>query len=123
MLQVGHRVGHGPEDLRAFQYGVGAGGRAAGARIGPAVARADQAHLRQAAIQHGARRHADILTELRPHQNDDGRRRLGHAALRGSSHDGAYSAYRAGVKTGRRMKKSSGMTIKVQIVMARKSLR
>ena len=55
---------------------------------------------RQAAIQHGARRHADILAKLRAHQDDRRRGGGGRAAFRGSSHArGFYLLLRLPSKT------------------------
>ena len=48
--------------------------------------RRDQAQARQASIQHGARRHADILAQLRAHQDDRRRGVGGGAAFGGTSH-------------------------------------
>ena len=58
--------------LRAFENDVGAARGRAGLGIGPAVARGNQPHLGQPEIEHGARRFADVLAELRPNEDDDG---------------------------------------------------
>ena len=86
MLQVGHGLGHAVEDPGLVEHDVGTRGGALGALAGPAIARRNQAHFRQAAIQHGARRHADILAKLRPHQDDRRRGALGSLPFRSPSH-------------------------------------
>ena len=59
------------EQPRLVEDAVGAGGRHPGARVGPAVARLDQAQPRQAEIRHGARGGADVVAQLRLDQDDD----------------------------------------------------
>ena len=56
------------------------GGQRLGGRIGPAIARGRDAQLRQAEVQHGARRRADILAKLRLGQDDDRLSGLVHSA-------------------------------------------
>ena len=69
---IGHRRFNGVEQFGTFQNMVGAGGRALGGDVRPAVARVDDAKPRQREIPHGARGHADVLAKLRLDQNDDG---------------------------------------------------
>ena len=71
-LEIGHRGRYRIERLRVFQNHVGAGRRPVGLGVGPSVARAHDAQPGQAAIEHGARGHPDVLTELRTHQDDHG---------------------------------------------------
>ncbi len=54
--------------------------------LGQPIAWLDQAQARQAAIQHGARRHTDILAQLWTYQDDHRRRAHRHAALRSPTH-------------------------------------
>ena len=58
---------------------VGSGRGGAGRGIGPSVARFDQTHFSKAEIEHGARRLADVLAQLRAHQHDDGFVRVSRA--------------------------------------------
>ena len=69
---IRHRVGDGLEHLGPFQDDVRAAGGGAGARIGPAVARSDEAQVDQPEIEHRARCLADILAQLRADEDDDG---------------------------------------------------
>ena len=50
----------------------GAGGQGGRRRVGPAIARRHKSHLGQAEIQHHPRGRADILTELRAVQDNNG---------------------------------------------------
>ena len=70
-FQVGDGVGGSVENPRPFHHLIGAGGGGRGFVAGPAVAGLDQAKLRQPAIAHGAGDHADVLAQLRFHQDDD----------------------------------------------------
>ena len=69
---VGDRLLDGVEQLDLIQDVVGAGGGALRADVRPAVARIDDAQPRQREIAHRARRHADVLAELRLDQNHNG---------------------------------------------------
>ena len=71
-LQVRDRFPGRVEDARAVDHRIRPGRGRPRRRVGPAVARRHKAQLVQAAIQHRARRHADILAELRAHQDDSG---------------------------------------------------
>ena len=73
---VGDRLLDGIEQLDLVQDVVGAGGRAPGLNVRPAVARIDDSQARQPEIAHRARRHADVLAELRLDQNHDGPRQI-----------------------------------------------
>ena len=63
------------DDLRTAQVGR-VGGRGVSYRIGPSIPRPDEAQVAQAEVLHGPRSRADVLTDLRLHQ-DDGRLRRG----------------------------------------------
>ena len=63
--EIGDRLLDGVEQFGALQNLVGAGRRALGGDVGPAVARIDYSQARQREVAHRARGHADILTELR----------------------------------------------------------
>ena len=69
---VGDRRFNGLEQFDPVEDMIGARGCALRRDIGPAVARVDDAQPCQAEIAHGARRHADVLAELRLDQNDGG---------------------------------------------------
>ncbi len=66
---VGDRRLDGVEQLDLVEDVVGAAAARCARNIGPAVARLDDAQPRQPEIAHGARRHADVLAELRLDQN------------------------------------------------------
>jgi len=66
------------EHARLFEHAVGARTCPRRARVGKIAARFDQAKVEKAAIEHGTRRRADVLGQLRAHQNDRGR--AGHSA-------------------------------------------
>ena len=69
---VGHRLHDGVEQFDPVQDMVGTGGGAAGLHAGPAVARLDEPQPGQPEIAHRARRHADVLAELRLDQDHHG---------------------------------------------------
>jgi hypothetical protein len=69
---VGDRLLDGREQLGGVEDPVGPRRRDPGARVRPAVARLDQAQLREAEIGHRARGRADIVAELRFHQDHAG---------------------------------------------------
>src|SRR6266851_8010677 len=69
---VGDRLSNSIEQLDLIQNMIGAGGRAPGMHIGPAIARIDDAQARQPKVAHRTRGHADVLAELRLDQNDNG---------------------------------------------------
>ena len=71
MRAIGHGFGRTGIDLRPVEDDVGSGRGGAGGGIGPSVARFDQTHFSKAEIEHGARRLADVLAQLRAHQHDD----------------------------------------------------
>ena len=71
-IEVGHRRRNRIEQLGAVEDVIGAGGGALGGDVGPAVARLDDPQARECKIAHGARRHADVLAELRLDQNHNG---------------------------------------------------
>ena len=71
-VEIGNRLLDRVEQLGAFENVVGAGRRALGGDIGPAVARVDDAQPIKREIAHGACGHADILAELRLDQDDRG---------------------------------------------------
>ena len=73
---VGDRLLDRVEQLDMVQDMIGAGGRAPGVNVRPAVARIDDPQTRQPEIAHGARGHADVLAELRLDQNHDGPRKI-----------------------------------------------
>ena len=70
VVQVGDGVGHGVVHGQRVEDAVGAGGVAPGLFLRPAVARGDQAQVEQPAIGHGAGDRADIVGQLRAHQDD-----------------------------------------------------
>ena len=63
--EVGHRLLHGVEQHSLFQNLVGAGRRPLRRDVRPAVARIDYSQAGKREVAHRARRHADILAELR----------------------------------------------------------
>ncbi len=69
---------------------VGPGSRDAGLLVRPAVARIDEAKIVEAEVGAGARHHADVIGELRLHQDD--RRRLAFSGDRLALHVGAANA-------------------------------
>src|SRR5499427_5192571 len=73
---IGDRRLQRVEQRRRFENAVGTGGRAVRVNIGPAVARVDEAQLREAEIRHHARGRADVFAELRLDQDDDRPRRF-----------------------------------------------
>jgi len=70
--RVRDRLLQGIEQLSAAQNVVGAGRGALGGDIWPAVAGIDDPKPRERKVAHRARRHADILAELRLDQDDHG---------------------------------------------------
>ena len=77
---IGHGFLDAIEELRLFEHNVGSARGRAGIGIGPAIARSDKPQFGQAEIEHGSRRLADVLAELRANE-DDNRRRRGHINL------------------------------------------
>ena len=77
-VQVGDGLGDGREHPHPIQHPVGAGRRSPGPLLRPAVARADQAQVRQAEVGHDPRHGADILGHLRLVENDGGGSEVGH---------------------------------------------
>ncbi len=75
-LQVADRVLQPVENAGIVQRPVGAGGAGPGPGLGPAVAGAHQAQVRQAEVGHHPRHGADVLRQLRLVQ--DHARRLAH---------------------------------------------
>jgi hypothetical protein len=69
---VGDRLLDRIVEFHMIQNMVGTGGGTLRADIGPAVARIDDPQPRQRKIAHRARRHADVLAELRLDQNHNG---------------------------------------------------
>ena len=69
---IGDRLLDRVEQFDPVQNMVGAGGGTLGADVGPAVAGVDEAQPGQPEIAHRARRHADVLAELRLDQNHNG---------------------------------------------------
>ena len=67
--QVGDRLLDGIEQLGLFQNLVGAGRRPLRRDVRPAVARIDDSQTGQRKIAHRPRGHADILAELRLHED------------------------------------------------------
>ena len=74
-VQVGDGLAGRVVERRALQHMGRAGGRRMRPLLGPAVARRNEAQLRQPEIGHGARHHADVFGELGFHEDDD---RAGH---------------------------------------------
>ena len=70
--QVGDRLLDGVEQFRLLQNLVGAGRRPLRRDVRPAVARIDDPQTGQREIAHRARRHADILAELRLDEDHNG---------------------------------------------------
>src|SRR5262245_16907889 len=70
--EVGDGLGGAAEQPHILDHRIGAGRRRHRLPVGPAIARPHEPQVRESAIQHGPRRCADILTQLRLHQ-DDGR--------------------------------------------------
>ena len=71
-IEVGDRLADRVEQFDLFQNVVGAGGRALGGDVRPAVAGVDDAQAAQGKIAHGARSHANVFPELRLDQDHDG---------------------------------------------------
>src|SRR4029450_3368581 len=57
--------------LPLAQHATRSAGCRSGFRIGPAVARSDETHFREAKVQHRPGRLADILAQLRADEDDD----------------------------------------------------
>ena len=108
---VGDGLGDAAVDRGRVQDVRRARGRLAHALLGPAVLRVDEAQLREAEIRHGTGGHADVLGELRLHQDhrrgDPGRQfgdlprgNLGGVALCVSARHGGRLARRARTRRG-----------------------
>ncbi len=71
-VAIGDGLVEGFKTLGLLQYpvSISGGGRCSG--VGPTIAWSDQAQLVEAAVEHGAGAHADILPELGLEQDDDG---------------------------------------------------
>src|SRR3546814_9125677 len=59
------------EDCCALKNNISASRRRTRIRIGPAISRRDQTHFSESEIQHGTCCLANILAQLRPHENND----------------------------------------------------
>ena len=69
VVQVGGSVGDGFMHCRGIENTIGAGGRSPRLLLRPAIPRRDEAHVEQAAVRHGPGTGADVVGELRPHQD------------------------------------------------------
>jgi len=70
IVAIGDRLGQRGEHSGGIKHPPGTGGERRGFRIGPAITRLDEAHPVEAEVQHRARRRADVLAHLGPHQHD-----------------------------------------------------
>ena len=86
MGKVGNRRGDVGVKPRLIEHPIGAARGSDRLVRGPAVARPHQPKIIETAIQHGARGGADILAELRLHQNDRGTSGHRRPAMVGSRH-------------------------------------
>ena len=72
VVQVGDRLGGGVEQPDGVEHRGRPGRGAHRLDVGPAVARPHQPEVGETEVEHRARRGADVLAELRPHQDDRG---------------------------------------------------
>ena len=72
-MQVSHGLGHIGMDRRRIQDAIRPGTVLPCPGLWPAIAWRHQAEIEEAAIAHGSRAGANVIGELRPDQNDNGR--------------------------------------------------